>query len=129
MVVAPVNSGIQNFPSRGVVLLELFVVLGVLIDLRERHRQELENLTLTTQPFKTLRLFILAIFQYFRKSVLYLLAKGGWLMLLSTLIAALGILLVTIEGPHEKVIKFVGYSSIFICFCHGDYAKFILLVS
>ncbi|XP_022762064.1 vacuole membrane protein KMS1-like isoform X2 [Durio zibethinus] len=77
-------------------------------DLRERHRLELENLTLTTQPFKTLRLFIQAIFQYFKQSVLYLLARGGWLMLLSTLIAALGILLVTIEGPHEKVIKFVG---------------------
>ena len=75
-------------------------------DLHERHRQELENLTLTTQPFKTLKLFFLAIFQYFKRSVLYLLAKGGWLMLLSTLIAALGILLVTIEGPHEKVIKF-----------------------
>ncbi|XWS39322.1 hypothetical protein CRYUN_Cryun18bG0041700 [Craigia yunnanensis] len=74
-------------------------------DLRERYRQELENLTLTTQPFKTLRLFILAIFQYFKQSVLYLLAKGGWLMLLSTLIAAFGILLVTIEGPHEKHVE------------------------
>ncbi|XP_021291204.1 vacuole membrane protein KMS1-like [Herrania umbratica] len=74
-------------------------------DLRERHQQELEHLTLTTQPFKTLRLFILAIYQYFKRSVLYLLAKGGWLMLLSTLIAALGILLVTIEGPHEKHVE------------------------
>ncbi|XVF28876.1 hypothetical protein REPUB_Repub15cG0070400 [Reevesia pubescens] len=74
-------------------------------DLHERHRQELENLTLTTQPFKTLRLFILAIFQYFKQSILYLLAKGGWLMLLSTLIATLGILLVTFEGPHEKHVE------------------------
>ncbi|XP_022738759.1 vacuole membrane protein KMS1-like [Durio zibethinus] len=74
-------------------------------DLRERHRQELENLTLTTQPFKTLRLFILAIFQYCKQSVLYLLAKGGWLMLLSSLVAALGILLMTIEGPHEKHVQ------------------------
>ncbi|MBA0616337.1 hypothetical protein Godav_016393 [Gossypium davidsonii] len=73
-------------------------------DLRERHQQELENLTLTTQPFKTLRLFLLAIFQYYKRLALYLLAKGGWLALSSTLIAALGILLVTIEGPHEKVI-------------------------
>nr|KJB38132.1 hypothetical protein B456_006G238000 [Gossypium raimondii] len=71
-------------------------------DLRERHQQELENLTLTTQPFKTLRLFLLAIFQYYKRLALYLLAKGGWLALSSTLIAALGILLVTIEGPHEK---------------------------
>ncbi|KAK8703826.1 hypothetical protein V6N13_047471 [Hibiscus sabdariffa] len=75
-------------------------------DIRERHRLELENLTLTTQPFKTLKLFILAVLQYFTRSVSYLLAKGGWLMLSSTLIAVLGILLVTVEGPHEKVIKF-----------------------
>ncbi|MBA0737926.1 hypothetical protein Gogos_011343, partial [Gossypium gossypioides] len=69
--------------------------------LRERYRLELENLTLTTQPVKTLRFFLLAILQYIKRSASYLLAKGGWLMLSSTLIAVLGILLVTIEGPHE----------------------------
>ncbi|KAL4296641.1 hypothetical protein GQ457_12G003280 [Hibiscus cannabinus] len=74
-------------------------------DIHESHRQELENLTLTTQPFKTLRFFVLAIYQYFKRSALYLLAKGGWLMLSSTLIAVLGILLVTIEGPHEKHVE------------------------
>ncbi|KAL4386815.1 hypothetical protein GQ457_09G019100 [Hibiscus cannabinus] len=74
-------------------------------DLRKRHRHELENLTLTAQPLKTLWLFILAIFEYFKQSVFYLFAKGGWLMLLNTLIAALGILLVTVEGPHEKHIE------------------------
>ncbi|KAK8988023.1 hypothetical protein V6N11_065622 [Hibiscus sabdariffa] len=74
-------------------------------DMRERHRLELENLTLTTQPFKTLKLFILAILQYFTRSVSYLLAKGGWLMLSSTLIAVLGIFLVTVEGPHEKHVE------------------------
>ncbi|KAK8670818.1 hypothetical protein V6N13_037434 [Hibiscus sabdariffa] len=75
------------------------------LHLRKRHRQELENLTLTAQPFKTLWLFILAIFEYFKQSVFYLFARGGWLMLLNTLIAALGILLVTVEGPHEKHIE------------------------
>ncbi|KAA3480677.1 vacuole membrane protein KMS1-like [Gossypium australe] len=30
---------------------------------------------------------------------------GGWLLLLNTLIATLGILLVTIEGPHEKHVE------------------------
>ncbi|KAG4179601.1 hypothetical protein ERO13_A10G114700v2 [Gossypium hirsutum] len=74
-------------------------------DLRKRHRQELENLTLTTRPFKTLRLFILAIFEYFKQSIFYVFAKGGWLLLLNTLIATLGILLVTIEGPHEKHVE------------------------
>ncbi|XP_038991271.1 vacuole membrane protein KMS1-like isoform X2 [Hibiscus syriacus] len=74
-------------------------------DMRERHRVELENLTLTTQPFKTLKLFILAIIQYVVQSVSYLLEKGGWLMLSSTLIAVVGILLVTVEGPHEKHVE------------------------
>ncbi|KAE8718360.1 Vacuole membrane protein KMS2 [Hibiscus syriacus] len=74
-------------------------------DLRKRQRQELENLTLTTQPFKTLRLFILAIFEYFKQSVFYLFAKGSWIVFLNTLIAALGIFLVTIEGPHGKHVE------------------------
>ncbi|XP_052477821.1 vacuole membrane protein KMS1 [Gossypium raimondii] len=74
-------------------------------DLRKRHSQELENLTLTTRPFKTLRLFILAIFEYFKQSIFYLFATGGWLLLFNTLLATLGILLVTIEGPHEKHVE------------------------
>ncbi|XP_058001068.1 vacuole membrane protein KMS1 isoform X3 [Hevea brasiliensis] len=60
---------------------------------------------MTTQPFKTLKFFTLAMIEYFKKSVIYLLAKGGWLMLLSTLVALLGILLVTIDGSHEKHIE------------------------
>jgi uncharacterized membrane protein YdjX (TVP38/TMEM64 family) len=71
-------------------------------ELHERHQQEVENLTLTTQPFRTLKFFILAIIQYIKSSILYLLAKGGWLMLLSTVAAAIVILVVTIDGPHEK---------------------------
>ncbi|KAJ8766486.1 hypothetical protein K2173_022545 [Erythroxylum novogranatense] len=70
--------------------------------IRERNQQELENLTLTTQPFKTLKFFVLAMIQYFKRCVLYLLAKGGLLMLLSTAIGAIAILVVTIDGPHEK---------------------------
>jgi hypothetical protein len=38
-----------------------------------------------------------------KKTALYLLAKGGWLMLLSFVVGALGIMLVTVDGPHEKV--------------------------
>ncbi|KAJ8768346.1 hypothetical protein K2173_021499 [Erythroxylum novogranatense] len=70
--------------------------------LRESHRQELENLTLTTQPFKILKFFLLAMVQYFKHSVFYLLEKVGLLMLLSTAIAATAILVVTIDGPHEN---------------------------
>ncbi|CAL5347165.1 hypothetical protein CsSME_00033429 [Camellia sinensis var. sinensis] len=73
--------------------------------LHAKHKQELENLTLTTQPFKTMKFFILAIIQYLKKSVLYLLAHGGWLMVLCTFVVLLGILLVTIDGPHEKHVE------------------------
>ncbi|MCH88624.1 vacuole membrane protein 1-like, partial [Trifolium medium] len=72
------------------------------LGLIEKHQLELENLTLTTQPFKTLKFFTLAIIQYLKKTALYLLAKGGWLMLLSFVVGALGIMLVTVDGPHEK---------------------------
>lgn len=72
-------------------------------ELNQRHQQEVENLTLTTQPLKTSKFFVLAIFQYVKQSILYLLAKGGWLMLLSTVAVAIGILIMTIDGPHEKV--------------------------
>ncbi|KAL5785511.1 hypothetical protein ACOSQ2_007903 [Xanthoceras sorbifolium] len=71
-------------------------------DLHKKHQHELENLSLTTQPIKTLKFFVIAVVQYLKRSTLYLLAKGGWLMLLSTVVGALGVLLMTIDGPHEK---------------------------
>lgn len=71
-----------------------------------QHQQEVENLTLSAQPIKTLKFFILAIVQYVKRSLLYLLAKGGWLMLLSTVAVAIGILVIAIDGPHEKVSSF-----------------------
>ncbi|KAL2463811.1 Vacuole membrane protein KMS1 [Forsythia ovata] len=70
-----------------------------------KHQQELENLTLTSQPIKTLKLCTLAIIQYLRQSVAYLLSHGGWLMLLSTMIVIAGVLLVTTDGPHEKHVE------------------------
>lgn len=70
--------------------------------LRAKHQQELENLTLTTQPFKTLKFFILAMVQYIKRSISYLLARGGWLLLLSAVVASSGFLLISIDGPHEK---------------------------
>jgi len=88
-------------PAKFNGLRELLFFAG----LHERHQQELENLTMTGQPFKTLKFFVLAMVQYCKRSVFYLLAKGGWLMLLSTVVAAVGIVLVTIDGPHEKVLQ------------------------
>ncbi|PIN19831.1 Vacuole membrane protein VMP1 [Handroanthus impetiginosus] len=70
--------------------------------LRIKHQQELENLSLSSQPFKTLKLFLFAVIQYLKRSSSYLLSHGGWLMLLSTIVVIVGILLVTLDGPHEK---------------------------
>lgn len=73
--------------------------------LREEHRQELENLTLTSQPFKTLKLFTVAIVEYIRRSLIYLLRHGGWLMLLVTVTVAGGVLLLSMDGPHGKHVE------------------------
>ncbi|XP_019444545.1 PREDICTED: vacuole membrane protein KMS1 [Lupinus angustifolius] len=70
--------------------------------LREKHQMELENLTLTTLPFKTLKFFTLAFIQYIKKTTLYLLSKGGWLMLFSVAVGTLGVVLMAFDGPHEK---------------------------
>ncbi|XP_058073715.1 vacuole membrane protein KMS1 isoform X2 [Magnolia sinica] len=79
-------------------------------ELRERHQLDLENLTLTTQPFKTLKLFTLAIVQYLKQSILYVLTRGGWLMLFCTVAVASGLLLIAVDGPHEKhVQEFIRY--------------------
>lgn len=75
--------------------------------LRIKHQQELDNLSLTSQPFKTLKLFVLAVIQYLRRSLAYLLSHGGWLLLLSAIVVIAGILLVTVDGPHEKVIQII----------------------
>ncbi|KAL6971468.1 meiotic spindle pole body protein Kms1, partial [Sarracenia purpurea var. burkii] len=73
--------------------------------IQAKHRQELENLTLTIQPSKTLKFFILAVAQNLKRAVLYLLAHGGWLMVLCTAGVLGGILLFTIDGPHEKHVE------------------------
>lgn len=72
--------------------------------LREKHQHELETLTLTAQPFKTLKFFVLALYGYVKQSFAYLLEKGGWLLVFSTLVISCGVLSATIEGPHEKVL-------------------------
>ncbi|XP_043692387.1 vacuole membrane protein KMS1-like [Telopea speciosissima] len=73
--------------------------------LREKHQWELKNLTLTTQPFKTLKLFFLATIQYLKHSGLYILTEGGSVKLLGALLVAVGILLIAIDGPHEKHVE------------------------
>ncbi|KAF9619486.1 hypothetical protein IFM89_007234, partial [Coptis chinensis] len=45
--------------------------------LQEKHQLELENLTLTAAPFKMLKFFTLAVVQYLKRLITYLLTKGG----------------------------------------------------
>ncbi|XP_073155417.1 vacuole membrane protein KMS1-like [Henckelia pumila] len=79
---------------------------GVLISgLQIKHQQDLDNLTLTSQPFKTLKLFTFAVILYLKRSVAYLLSHGVWLMLLSILPLISGVLLLTVDGPHEKHVE------------------------
>ncbi|KAJ9550516.1 hypothetical protein OSB04_014561 [Centaurea solstitialis] len=75
------------------------------VGLHEEHRQELENLTLISQPFKTLKLFTVAIVEYIRRSLIYLLRHGGWLLLLVTVTGSGGVLLLSMEGPHGKHVE------------------------
>ncbi|KAF8401690.1 hypothetical protein HHK36_012636 [Tetracentron sinense] len=94
----PVTSPLSSpVPSQDVAKTEIS-------ELRKKHQQDLENLTFRRQPGKTLRLFALATARYLKRSI-YILAKGGWLMLLSTLIVAFGIVLMIIDGPHEKHVQ------------------------
>ncbi|KAK7251166.1 hypothetical protein RIF29_34121 [Crotalaria pallida] len=78
------------------------VIVLLFLGLREKHQLELDNLTLTTLPFKTLKFFTLVVIQYIKKTTLYLLLRGGWLMLFSVAIGTLGIVLMTFDGPLEK---------------------------
>ncbi|KAL8257539.1 hypothetical protein R6Q59_029580 [Mikania micrantha] len=71
-------------------------------DLRQKHKKELENLTLTSQPLKTLKFFTLAILQHINRSSVYIVAHGFLLMLLIAVIVAVGVLFVTDDGSHTK---------------------------
>uniref|UniRef100_A0A7C9ACS1 Vacuole membrane protein KMS1 n=1 Tax=Opuntia streptacantha TaxID=393608 RepID=A0A7C9ACS1_OPUST len=99
------SSSQSNSNSNHSAPMSARVVNSAISGLREKHQQELENLTLTSQPCRTLKFFIFAINDYVKQSLAYLLAKGGWLLVLSTLIVTCGVLLATIEGSHEKHVQ------------------------
>ncbi|XP_008804338.2 vacuole membrane protein KMS1-like isoform X2 [Phoenix dactylifera] len=80
-------------------------------ELHKKHRLELEKLTLITQPFRTLTFFFFATVQNLKKLLLYILRKGGWFKVLSILVVAFGLLLMAVDGSHEKhVQEFLCYS-------------------
>ncbi|XP_066335937.1 vacuole membrane protein KMS1-like isoform X3 [Miscanthus floridulus] len=84
---------------------------SVIPELRAKHKMDLENLTLTKQPLRTLRLFLLAVLQYLKRLAKYILSKGSLFFLLIVLVVAPGILLTISDGVHKKhVQEFLNYA-------------------
>ncbi|KAG1368763.1 vacuole membrane protein KMS1 [Cocos nucifera] len=80
-------------------------------ELRKKHQLELEKLTLTMQPFRTLKFFFFATVQDLKILLLYILRKGGWYKVLSILVVAFCLLLLAVDGSHEKhVQEFLSYA-------------------
>ncbi|KAF5789735.1 hypothetical protein HanXRQr2_Chr09g0374791 [Helianthus annuus] len=82
-------------------------------ELREKHKQELENLTLTSQPFQTFKLFTVAVVQYLKRSLVYLFTHGVWLMLLAIVTVAAVVLFLSSNGPRgthvEEFLEYVRF--------------------
>ncbi|CAA7404140.1 unnamed protein product [Spirodela intermedia] len=73
--------------------------------MKGRHRLEIENLTLASQPFRTLRLFALGTVQYLKQSLVFLVRKGRSFMVMTILLVPILIALLVVEGPHEKHVQ------------------------
>lgn len=70
--------------------------------LEKEYQKNLERLVLMKHPFYTLKIFTWAIWEYLIKSAIYTMTHG-WLILLMTLLSvSIGVLLLTVNGPHEK---------------------------
>ncbi|XP_020574520.1 vacuole membrane protein KMS1 [Phalaenopsis equestris] len=81
-----------------------------IIELRLKYQMEAQNLTLTTQPFKTLLFFSFALVAYLKQLLLYLFRKGGLVVLFSVFLGAFGFL-IAVDGSHEHVQEFLNYFS------------------
>ncbi|KAG0485512.1 hypothetical protein HPP92_009591 [Vanilla planifolia] len=77
-------------------------------ELRHKHQIEVQSLTLTSQPFRTLQLFVFAVGAYLRRLLLYILRRVGWLLLL-IFVGTFWLFLLSIEGSHERVEEFLRY--------------------
>ncbi|XP_062207067.1 vacuole membrane protein KMS1-like isoform X2 [Phragmites australis] len=81
---------------------------SVIPEIREKHKMDLENLTLTKQPLRTLHFFMLAMLRYLKRLATYILSKGGLFVLLILLVVAPGILLFVSDDLHKK--EFLNYA-------------------
>ncbi|KAJ3674638.1 hypothetical protein LUZ60_005254 [Juncus effusus] len=74
-------------------------------DLRAKHRLDRDNLTLTTQPIKTILYFSLATAEYLKSSAIYLIRHCALLIFFSFLLVAIISSLFILDGPHKKHVK------------------------
>nr|GMD95100.1 vacuole membrane protein KMS1-like [Ipomoea batatas] len=77
--------------------------------LQSKHEQEIADLTLMTQPFKTLKLFVMAVLEWLRQSLAYLLSHAVWFVLLSCVAVLSGMLLLTTDSANEKMEEVLEY--------------------
>ncbi|KAL5659235.1 hypothetical protein ACJX0J_032398, partial [Zea mays] len=70
--------------------------------LRKKHRVDLERLTITSRPFKTLSFFVLAIAQNLERTCSSVLKKGYQLKTAMLLVVATWLLLMFTDGLNEK---------------------------
>lgn len=71
-------------------------------ELRKKHRVDLERLTITSRPFKTLSFFVLAIAQNLERTCSSVLKKGYQLKTAMLLVVATWVLLMFTDGLNEK---------------------------
>lgn len=73
-----------------------------MLELRKKHRVDLERLTITSRPFKTLSFFVLAIAQNLERTCSSVLKKGYQLKTAMLLVVATWLLLMFTDGLNEK---------------------------
>nr|GMD48155.1 vacuole membrane protein KMS1 [Ipomoea batatas] len=80
--------------------------------LRDKHQKELENLTLATQPVRTIRFFILAVLKFLQRPLLCTSSKLSWLFLISTVAAGFGILFLSFRKPYgEELFNYLQFGT------------------
>ncbi|CAI9102214.1 OLC1v1000447C1 [Oldenlandia corymbosa var. corymbosa] len=74
------------------------------LELREKYHKELENLTLTMQPRKTIKFFILAVLQSIQQPLVYIVANRIWFALTVFLALGIGVYIRRVFQPDEKLV-------------------------
>jgi hypothetical protein len=83
------------------------LIISLFSEIREKHKLELENLTLTKHPFRTLHFFMLAMLQYLQRLATYIMSKGALFLVLIVLVVIPGVTLLVTDGLHKKVCIYI----------------------